>query len=187
MIDYEKLKIAHELTKKLRFSYYCFESWCGLGFESGYFYTLKFEDNNNIFHEYESEEIEELIAKLTELTAPKYKYKVGDWIWCYSYENIPDRVQVEFHPEGNKNTYQVRHENGMTGFYEEERLYPSFDDLVEAQIKYWVNLRSEHNLEQAEKYYTDKDKNPKCQHESDGAIYTSYPPKNMCKKCQEFY
>lgn len=27
----------------------------------------------------------------------------------------------------------------------------------------------------------------RCQHESDGLIYTSNPPQNKCKKCGEFY
>ncbi len=27
----------------------------------------------------------------------------------------------------------------------------------------------------------------KCQHKSDGLIYTSNPPQNKCKKCGEFY
>jgi hypothetical protein len=29
--------------------------------------------------------------------------------------------------------------------------------------------------------------NYKCNHESDGLIYTSNPPKNKCVKCREFY
>lgn len=29
--------------------------------------------------------------------------------------------------------------------------------------------------------------NYKCNHESDGLIYTSNPPKNKCVKCKEFY
>jgi hypothetical protein len=29
--------------------------------------------------------------------------------------------------------------------------------------------------------------NYKCDHESDGLIYTSNPPQNKCKKCGEFY
>ena len=28
---------------------------------------------------------------------------------------------------------------------------------------------------------------PRCEHESDGAIYTSMPPKQKCVKCGEFY
>jgi len=29
--------------------------------------------------------------------------------------------------------------------------------------------------------------NYKCDHESDGFCYTSYPPQNRCKKCGDFY
>lgn len=30
-------------------------------------------------------------------------------------------------------------------------------------------------------------KNMKCEHQSDGAIYTSNPPQNKCRICGEFY
>jgi hypothetical protein len=48
-------------------------------------------------------------------------------------------------------------------------------------------------LKVAPSYQALKDKiesmidNYHCNHESDGMIYTSNPPKNKCKKCGEFY
>ena len=52
--------------------------------------------------------------------------------------------------------------------------YSSKEQLIQAQIDHWTNLLEDESQEP-------------CQHESDGAIYCSNPPKNKCKKCGEFY
>lgn len=76
MIDYEKLKLAHELTKKLPFFSYSFDCWCCTGTESGYFYVLSFDDHEGLFHKYESENIDDLIEKLQDFIQVKPKAEI---------------------------------------------------------------------------------------------------------------
>lgn len=71
MIDYDRLKYAHKLTEKLPYEDYSFDCWCNCNFESGYLYVLSFDDEKNITHEYESENIEDLIVILEDIVNQK--------------------------------------------------------------------------------------------------------------------
>lgn len=71
MIDYDRLKYAHELAKKLPYEAYSFDCWCNKGFDSNFFYSLSFQDEKDISHEYESENIEGLIIILENIVCPK--------------------------------------------------------------------------------------------------------------------
>lgn len=77
--------------------------------------------------------------------------------------------------------------------------YPLTQDLLDVKLKEIQNLearmnRAEKNLashEQSIGRLEQTEPKPKeqeeCQHESDGLVYTSYPPKLKCGKCGEFY
>src|SRR5690606_8660383 len=81
MIDYEKLKEAHALSRKLPFKIYSFDCWCCSKIESGLLYVLMFEDHEGIQHHHESENIDELILMLHDLIKTKTKYKTGQDVW----------------------------------------------------------------------------------------------------------
>ena len=75
MIDYNKLKIAHEMAHTSD-SYYFQVS---LGMDDGCIclYDANKSDGQLI---YDTESIDDLISKLTELTKPQSKYEVGNEI-----------------------------------------------------------------------------------------------------------
>ncbi len=81
MIDYDKLKLAHELAEKLPYDWYAIDAAQGTGACTNY-YSLTFEDNEGMSHEYEfkHDDIDDLIAKLQELTQPKYTKGQEVWI-----------------------------------------------------------------------------------------------------------
>lgn len=143
MIDYEKLKIAHELAKEyslhsglhteLMFSYYANE-------EDDHYLTVYDHPDD---YEHHCTSLDELISKLRLLIhlkkqEPSPKYKIGDTLWkssCYCFVSIEcDGIRTEdgiiFYTEDELE-------------YKEEDLYPSKLSLIEAQIEKWTCLKSE--------------------------------------------
>ena len=145
MIDYEKLKIAHTLTKQLPFSSYSFECWCCTGIESGYFYTLQYEDGAGMTHEYESENIDDLIEILKKFTPPQPKYKVGQEVWFIdcTEKNGPISHGVLRYYEYREHLFGEHKYFSCVGdgyYMPEDCLYPSKEALIKAQIDYWKGL-----------------------------------------------
>lgn len=184
MIDYDKLKIAHELTKNSD-NYYLHIT---LGMDDGTMTILDANRNDEQFV-YDTESIDDLITKLRELTKqepaepgyvseileeikpingvltlpagdyifkdgvtykvkkidkppeltePKRKYKVGDQIVVYGWnEEIYEEVvtKCECIPAKEPSwTYNDWIEDNY------HRIYPTKAALIAAQIKYWANL-----------------------------------------------
>lgn len=133
MIDYEKLKLAHELAKK-----YSALSGKHIELTVAYYQNEKpdycleiYEDNGNYSHDKIC--LEEIISKLQELTQdkPKPKYEVGQTVWV----NKLSIINVEiFEVKGNK------YFDG-DDWYAENELYSSKQALIEAQIEYWTDLK----------------------------------------------
>lgn len=167
MIDYEKLKLAHELAYALskdtgnrcdiKVSIYFGDKpifgYCHYGSEPNF---------------YESMSIDDLIAKLQELTQPKPKYEIGQEVWFILDRNIHYQKIDDI----SKNKYGEWTYESNCLHLNEERLYPSRESLIDAQIEYWNSLK-------------------KCQHESNGKMYGAMEwgaaGQLKCKKCGEFY
>ena len=131
MIDYEKLQLAHELTTKLPYQSFCFECWCSTGFDSGFFYVLTFEYSENLAHEYESENIDELISKLKEFLL-KPKYKIGHEAWCI-YNNTAKKVEIiDLNLHADKDEYHYEMKEPRL-WWHESSLYPTKEALIAAQ------------------------------------------------------
>jgi len=200
MIDYDKLKLAHKLTDKLNFIDY------GLTYRHGYpdkYFVLSFDDKDGMFHEYQFKNIDELITKLTELSQPQPKYKIGDKIYCRLVTEIKEGRVIET-PNEYYETYQISIDGQWLRIQEKE-LYYTKQFLIEAQIKYW----KERLCEELEQHISDyfyppfegkiEGFNPdiqinqseldidRCQHISDGMVYCIYQPQNKCTKCGELY
>ena len=211
MIDYEKLKLAHELTRKLPYDSYHFDCWCCTGIESGFFYVLTFEDNKNLTHEFESENIDDLIAKLQEITQPKYKYKAGQKVWRIDGH---EPIQLTICDIDHYEPVEYLDENGA--WWCEEQLYPSREALIEDQLEYWYSLKIKAisssktcpkcgmqrvsdgmcwhmgcDYKESPKFEGEiKGFNTlKCAHESDERTYENEIIEDLkrCKKCREFY
>jgi hypothetical protein len=72
----------------------------------------------------------------------------------------------------------------MNNFTKEE-LYQIKFDMDNGQNRYDSSFTDEMYIALENKIQSMIDNY--CEHESDGLIYTSNPPKNKCVKCEEFY
>lgn len=137
MIDYEKLQLAHELAHK-----YALQSDDVINITVHFMGKdiVYFLDGSAI---YESDygSIDEVIAKLTELTKPEHKYKIGENIWAISDpENVPLMLKVSNCFISNihhKRCYEFA--NSFKARFEDD-CYPSRESLIESQIKHWQSL-----------------------------------------------
>lgn len=196
MIDFEKLKIAHELAAELKTKRNVTATICVCHLLNGDFrYVL----TDGRLQQDAFESLDALIARLQELTQPKSKYKIGDSVWFVILSHKWMAIETEInHVEGNK--YHVSHGNWLR----EEELYPTKEELIEEQIAYWHQLKMQCMLNQDKPELDDEyceisgvKLTKKCQHESDGQIYKRFGTKynsedckeawNSCKKCGELY
>lgn len=210
MIDYEKLKLAHELCYKLPFDIYSFDCWYR-GYATWYVFT--YEDCEKINHEHESEDIDKLITKLQELTQeqPKAKFKVGDEVWVRSDKDFIEGEIVSIEFKKHRFIYDINFDyidSGIKCREPEDELYTTREALIEAQIEYWTCLLNQEKSTGSEdvsmaptfegeikglNQFMDKHKKV-CEHEEDGFGYDKRKsledPHDMwlkCKKCGEFY
>ena len=214
MIDYDKLKIVHELAQKYSSKIDSivqiileFNPGCNMyGFRSYDF------PNENLFMS-----IDMLIQKLHELTQPKPRfeefdsiyYRIGDEIHDSTINHVFDGMMQ------NERFYRTGKCHDML----ESQLYLKKSELIEAQIAYWSKLHEEENpgdliickrkelefkatdawYKQAakdeddhhEKYPHDQSLHEipgqnsiVCEHESDGHTYP-LQPQNKYKKCKK--
>lgn len=139
MIDYQKLKEAHELMLILSNNNGCS---LRLTFCDGKFwkYFLQINDKKDIF---EFNCIDELITKLKEQTKPKPKYELGEIVWLFNHEcNEIDCFKID---AISTKTLRYSGECCNSDFVYEEipekDLYPSREALIDAQIEYWQSLK----------------------------------------------
>lgn len=150
MIDYEKLKLSHELAEK---------TVCAILYAYKKSYSVPFVCWIDL---------DQLLFEMKELNKNNCKYKIGQKVWRLNDEDEPESFiisNIECYSE-EKNWYFL---DDTDNCWIEEQLYPTRESLIESQIEYWKSLKD------------------KCEHESDGIMYTSNPPKLKCKKCGEFY
>lgn len=180
MIDYDKLRMANELADKLPYESFHFDVWHT---QDGYFYLLTFEDKDNMTNEFESENIDHLIAKLQTLTQPKakyedLKYEPGNRVWRLNEEYEPYGFCIKGRGWENEIMYLEISEDDGEMWWNESELYPTKLALIEAQIEYWEKMRSR----ECKNEVTEE-----CQHESDGCCYIDDVAQSKCLKCGEFY
>lgn len=214
MIDYEKLKIAHELAEKLESKYVFRHEIGGISYVYCILDVSLAQPNWIIF---ENTSIDVLIAKLTELTHPKTKYKVGDTVLFLSSGGCIGEGKIGGIDRYSDKKYYIT----LEGWCRESELYPTKHALIEAQIEYWLNqlkdiegfseLTGEYTLKtmsptfegKIKGFSHSKDKLQKfeCEHETDGINYLNStnekdtdPARNyldtlhlMCRLCGERY
>lgn len=175
MIDYDKLRMAHELASKIK-THYLVHIVGGKYPAEGSEFTLV--DWIPDMPDYVTNDMDALISRLQELTQDiKPKYKAGDEVWRLLHDEVVKSTIIEAYITSSELLYRLE-----SGWWEEIQLHTSREALIESQLEYWKNLLSE-QLEQHVSPYC----KPKCQHESDGLMYCSNPRKNKCIKCGEYY
>ncbi len=174
MIDYDKLKQAHDLaSERYQQSKWCRISIDYVGTRNIIEYRLMTSINGD--EDWCFTNLDNLIAKLQQLTQPKAKYKVGDKVWLISYCGS---VICEWEIEDIDIWSEEKYLFGDS-WYTESELYPTKSALIEAQIEYWVNeLKKLPVFSQLTGQYILQTK--ECQHERNGYV-------NKCKTCGEYY
>lgn len=191
MIDYEKLRLAHELCTKTTNYFIRLE----LGIEEGIGDIELFDISSNEIEYFKS--LDDLITKLKELTQSQPKYKEGEEVWFVGH-NRQILTLVISAIEKDIDGYIYADLNGNAFEWLEHELYPSRQALIESQIEYWQGLLPDSEMKplfegeiksfNCAKAIRDHHELV-CQHESDGKIYAPYPPMldYKCKKCGEYY
>lgn len=206
MIDYDKLKIAHELADKYALMH---EKRCELildtvmgSINNSYCITFSYDINDSQVGKYY--DIDNLIIKLRELTQSEPKYKIGEKVWTTSKDDLePVELSIESIKYSTiTNTFNYSFLNSFNSRGEDE-LYPTKAALIDSQIEYWCSLIErapsemlhDHHLPQEDEYCNVSGvklgKREKCDHVSDetGIALLCHPPiyQLKCKKCGEFY
>lgn len=128
MIDYNKLKMAHELAHQAKIDLVT---------------TVRtFEDGDcrlsaAITGLQHTNDIDGIIDKLKELTKPEPKYALGDKVWIIDYEHGPVETMI---CEIDTASREMYYENEYQEWREENELYPSRQALIEDQVDYWISL-----------------------------------------------
>lgn len=203
MIDYEKLIQAHE--KCLGTKYY-FD--IALGIDDGLIALFDSESNESFVCN--PDDLDDLIAKLQELTQPKAKYEVGQKVWTYSHDEINYWViqGVRWDPETNDFRVDLGKMNGGVfggqGSFLSKDLYPQKSELIQAQIDYWRQMRIDEAVKESQLQFEGEIKgfgdmhcskamNPHvwleedCQHECkwDGVLVSKSPNMGRCRICKQ--
>lgn len=148
MIDYDKLRIAHELSMQYakqndrRFEL-CYESVIN-SINDSYVITLDIDSGTNELHKFYC--VDDLIAKLLELTQPKAKYEKGQMVWVISWGDIKEVEVIEIYWDSDLRDYRLSldtHAGKMS--IGQSLVYPTKSALIESQIAYWIDLGKENS------------------------------------------
>ena len=123
MIDYEKLKLAHELAEK-----------------SGREIVYAYKNQEDIFVCWVT--LEQLFYEMKELTKPKYK--VGDIVWFEHHKLLIEaKIEERFiEPPDVYSVYPLTSPS-IKFTVGESNLYPTKLDVIRANIKHWEELYAE--------------------------------------------
>lgn len=171
MINYDKLKTAHELAFKL-----CQQT--GMRVDVSIACVGDSEYIDYILIDYESEDedlfstVDGLIQELTKRIKPEPKYKVGDEAWLLNHLNKPTEAKIVGNMGGD---VDLAFKDGTCRYGVISELYPTKESLIAAQIAHWQSLSEPEE----------------CQHETNGLphpiIRGAMMEDRKCIKCGEFY
>lgn len=182
VIDYEKLKEAHEMAAES--GIYFFKVIYGAGNKVGNVIEIfKFDENYDTERCNTFISIDDLISELTELTKAKSKYKVGDEVW---YLDLPiNEIYLSQVLKVRDREYVVDGDtNGTKSDFIESELYPTKEALIAAQAAYWSAMQEPYKPE----FEGEIKGFSECQHEPNGQTsLIGYPEAYKCKKCGVYY
>lgn len=135
MIDYEKLKQAHELAHKL-YLIKDEEVSMEINFLTDFVeYVLHIEyEPTDAFSN-----IDKLITRLQELTQIKPKYQIGQEVWRLGDEDCPECFTIKAIDYEDTSCFAL---DDAKNWWCEEQLYATREALVESQIAHWQSMLS---------------------------------------------
>lgn len=135
MIDYEKLKIAHELA--FRTSYVIDTSF---GMDELWFKLRNVDEDANDYEvEREFDDLDKLINALEKATKPKFK--VGDKVWYLNADKEIESLEVLCSQFTSNSDWLYQNGKGWSIY--EKACYPTKALLIDAQLEYWEDLRND--------------------------------------------
>lgn len=178
MIDYDKLKLAHELATKLNE-----DALISVQFWSNEVHRYDYRLELHGITKYLTGDIGLLIDHLLAITNPEPKYKFGDTVWSLK-KRGKQGVMSGFvdNSDGDKDKYYVLYDGEGAYWQTENELYPSREALIDAQIDYWYKLKGEavkDSLSQCIPQFEGEIKGFNCQHDE----YIAVSGKTSCRKC----
>jgi hypothetical protein len=138
MIDYEKLKLVHELAEKkfrvFRLDIFIIEgaikSCSGL---LHYDYDLDTAVFTNFI---KFAYIEQLLGALEEITKSEPKYKIGEEVFIL-WDGYIEEVRIVY--KSSHDCYQIQSNDGSQLYRIEDEIFPTRQSLIEHQLQYWRN------------------------------------------------
>jgi len=127
MIDCKKLKFAHYICVGTDF--YISAEFGHLG--GAFIYILNKSQNRRVF---ETQDTDELITKLNELTKPEPKYKEG-WFLRGS-----TPVMCKCAPDCDGYAVNMDEDDDISAESWGKIMYPTREDLIKSQLLYWHGL-----------------------------------------------
>lgn len=142
MIDFNKIKIAHELAEK--YAEQNSPRLISLTIRhqkdklDWFIFTLDIIEDMKLLFDWSFTTEDDLIAKLCELTDTGSKYKAGDQVWTYTHGKMNDWFieKIKWEQEFNDYRVDLKNDNGRGSFMGSD-LYPSRNDIIMTQIEYW--------------------------------------------------
>ena len=145
MINYNKLKLAHELAEKItktNINYRCDIVVSYEYEEAGPAFIIDINNNGEPEFWWSCDNIDSLIGKLQELTAPKPKYEAGQEVWFIDGDCKPSMANIT---GTDYNEQEEEYRYGLDNFEyadcSESELYLSREALINSQIDYWKKLK----------------------------------------------
>ncbi len=135
MIDYDKLKLAHELSLKAdRATKHIVDISTFRGDRVDKFYLTYLQEDT------ECDDLDDLISKLHELIKPKpiSKYRIGQEVWRIE-DDEPYSFIIKAIDYENDEMYLEGEEHG---WWLEEQIHPSRAELIDEQIEQWTDLKN---------------------------------------------
>ncbi len=193
MIDYDKLKKAHELAKSTTDHWFRMEFGLTFGeieLIQATKFIRSFANLDDLINELQ------LIVRLQGSVSPEPRFEVGDEVWTYSSGKINQwRIEM-IRWEQDSNDYRVDlYKSVAKGSFLEKDLYPSKRLLAVDQVKYWIALECELNRQEGKEEHcsvSGAKLNKACQHEPDGIEHVMGDEggsfsMNRCRNCFEFF
>lgn len=138
MIDYEKLKMAHELLQKVRVKE------CSIALHVGHYnnIVLTYIDENELRHEYEFSNLDDLTTKLYGFFPKRPKYDLGQLVY-YVQGTLIVHANIIQLPKSECDVYIINSYLCEDLPIKEKMIFPSKRLLIQDQITYWKTLANE--------------------------------------------
>lgn len=156
MIDFEKLKLAHELA--LQTEDYYFEVCLGT---DEIYMDLYDATKSRTCIVVSTECADDLISTIRQLSSSsKPRYQIGDEVYIVTkFQHLTDGIYhnkiIDIDADGEREIYTIKGLEDLD--FSKEDIYPSKQSLIQAQIDYWTCIQKENSASALAPNYDSKE------------------------------